>query len=109
MKRPTFLGCLQIFAVFLAESRLRLQVLRLTSPISSVMDGAVSGERLNLASLACKSSMVLLAGTLLARLARLPPPLRSVCFCSLAPAITLASAIVLAEITWDLKAKVFAC
>lgn len=50
---------------------------------------------------------MLLAGTLLARLARLPPPLRSVCSCSLAPAITLAPAIVLAEITWDLKAKVF--
>lgn len=41
---------------------------------------------------------MLLAETLLARL---PPPLRSVCSCSLAPAI------VLAEITWDLKAKVF--
>lgn len=51
MKRPKFLGCLQIFVAFPTENRLRLQVLKLTSPISSVMDGAMSGERLNLASL----------------------------------------------------------
>lgn len=44
---------------------------------------------------------MLLAGTLLARLARLPPPLRSVCFCSLAPVTALA------EIIWVLKAKGF--
>lgn len=41
-----------------------------------------------------------LQGTLLARLAILLPPFRFVCFSSLAPAIALA------EITWDLKAKV---
>lgn len=51
MKRPRLKGCLQIFVDFLTENRLRLQILKLASPISSVMDGAVSEERLNLASL----------------------------------------------------------
>lgn len=51
MKRPKCLGYLQIFAAFITENRLQLQVLKLPSPISSVMDGAVSGERLNLALL----------------------------------------------------------
>lgn len=51
MKRPKFLGCLQTLVAVPTENRLQLQVLKLPSPISSVMDGAMSGERLNLASL----------------------------------------------------------
>lgn len=51
MKRPKFLGRLQISVALITKNRLQLQVLKLPSPISSVMDGVMSGERLNLASL----------------------------------------------------------